>query len=236
MKLKKLASITCILVVYIGISAQDVIVKHKTDYDLHAIHFGFSLGVHYMDFNFKRDLVGGELPGGGNIVADLNTLTPGFNVNIVSDFRMGEYFSFRLTPGIILGQRDVNFIRYGSDSLRTSMSFDSHYIDFPLTFKYKAKRINNYRPFLIAGGAIRWDLASQKESADKLLLKPLGFYYEFGFGVDYFLYYVKVSTELKLSLGINNILNPSLTKTNPEYVKSLSSITSKIIILSFYFE
>ena len=121
------------------------------------------------------------------------------------------------------------------------MKIESSMLDFPLLVKYKAKRINNYRPYLLAGGSVRYDLAAKKnfdeEQKEYVILKPLDVYFETGFGIDFYLPYFKFSTELKLSFGLLNVMNSSkISSTHPEYQRSLTKLNSNIVMFSLHFE
>lgn len=161
----------------------------------------------------------------------------GFNIGIVSNLRLHEYFDLRFLPGLNFGQRDLVYLLYEDYMFRLhTMKIESIFLDFPVIFKYKAARINNFRPYLIGGGSIRYDMASQKKVKEaekpKIRLDPFDVYYEVGFGIDYYLQYFKFSYELKFAVGVFNIVNPD----NTIYTEAIQRLNSKMIILSFHFE
>lgn len=146
-------------------------------------------------------------------------------------------------PGFDFGQRNLGFYyvdKSGKIATADIMKIESSMLDFPLLIKYKAKRINNYRPYIIAGGSVRYDLASKKTFDEDqkiyILLKPIDVYFEVGFGIDYYLQYFKFSTEIKFSLGNLNILNPKIASEHPEYIHALTRLNSQILMLSLHFE
>lgn len=207
-------------------------VQNDPGYDYKWIHFGFTVGLNTMDFGIRR-------PADPYVFADVNRISPGFQVSIVSDLRLAEYFSLRFLPGITFGQRTLYF--YKNDTLfDRKMEIESNFLDFPLLVKYKSKRVNNYRPYFIAGGTIRHDLAARKEyEADSdiyVRLKRFDVYFEFGFGIDYFLQYFKFSTELKLSAGLRNVLVDEPASGSPQYVNSIDRLNSYVVMLCFHFE
>ena len=163
----------------------------------------------------------------------------GFNISIVSSLRLGEYFDLRFLPGLSFGQRDLNYSYWSAGNNRfvtKTMKIESTFINFPLIVKYKAKRIDNYRPYVIGGSSFALDLASQKsikeEEKPKIRLKPFDVYYEFGFGIDYYLTYFKFSTEIKFTVGMFDILRRDETK----YTTAIDKMTSNILYISFHFE
>ena len=67
-------------------------------------------------------------------------------------------------------------------------------------------------------------------------LKPFDYYWELGFGVDSYLQYFKLSTELKLSIGFSDVLVHDYNTSHPQFVSSIDQLLSRIIMLSFHFE
>jgi hypothetical protein len=234
--LKKLFLSVLLLFCLVFTYAQKARVKNDPEYDERPIHFGYTLGFNYMDFRFGRNYNPHDT---GSLYSDLGQPMPGFQVGIISDYRLGEYFNLRFMPSFNFGQRNISFFQ--GNTLINEMKLESSMLDFPLLIKYKAKRINNYRPYLIAGGSVRYDLAAKKNYDEDLkeyiLIKPLDVYVECGFGIDYYLPYFKFSTEIKFSIGLLNVLNKNKTSgTNPQYQDALTRLNSDILMFSLHFE
>ncbi len=200
--------------------------------DTRALHFGFTVGLNSFDFNFKRKLPGDSL------FADVRQVEPGFNVNIVSEYRLNDAFAVRFLPGLVFGQRHISFI-YTDPAKKAQnlgdLLIESNYLDFPVLIKYRAKRLNNFRPYLVAGGSVRYDMAAKKNpklsgTDIRVSLAPLDVYYEIGYGMDFYLQYFKFSTEIKLSLGARDVLETNLQ------MAGVTSLTSKIVEINFHFE
>jgi hypothetical protein len=119
---------------------------------------------------------------------------------------------------------------------KTFYSIKSTFLDFPLLLKYKSRKMNNQRPYLIAGGAYRIDI-SKSGQEDLVRLKPLSAYVEAGVGWDSYLQFFRLSTELKFSFGLNNILDNGPKSTQAQvYSNAFSKLSSNIFTLSFHFE
>lgn len=205
--------------------------------DEKPFHFGFLLGINAMDFGIVNSLVP-ETETGKIYRADVSTLNPGFSVGIISDLRLNRYLNLRFTPGLHFGDRQLSYSVNGIPT--NSLSVQSVPICIPFYLKYSAERKNNYRPYLIWGGGCSIDLGRKK--ADPLLLKPLNFYTEFGVGCDLYFPFFKLAPELKFALGLNDILTPLEQRTTDvdvaekKFTTSLSTLTSRMITLSFNFE
>jgi len=233
--LKRILIILSFVLAFLSTNAQRDIPMNLPKLDNQVAHFGYSLGLNLMDFNIRPSDT--FLPGFDTVYAVEVGRFVGFNINMISNLRLAEYLDVRFLPGLAFGQRNINYkyIKDGQYRLHTMM-IESTFLDFPFLFKYKSARINNWRPFLVAGASGRIDLASQRkinpEEKPKIRLKPFDGYYEVGIGADFFLEYFMFGIELKSSWGIRNIVVYDQTQYS-EYFRKLNS---HMLILSFHFE
>ena len=171
--------------------AQKDMVLNYQGVDHKKIHFGFTIGFNTMDFKLTPSM--NTFVSGTDtlvLIPEINNLSPGFHVSVISDFRLNDDFSLRFLPGISLGQRNILF--YNPDgSVDSEMKIESTFIDLPLSLKYKATRINNTRPYLLAGINVRNDMARNKEFNEDeeiyLKFKSFDIFYEIGVGSDFYL-------------------------------------------------
>lgn len=191
------------------------------------------------------------------IYTEVSMLRPGFHVHALSNLRISRYFDLRFTPGIAFGGvREINYISDEENPAfnpeDSPVKVESNFLEFPILLKYKAKRLNNFRPFLIGGINTRIDLAAAKKTWGRskkednlVLLKTLDFYYELGIGTDFYLKEFKFAIELKYSVGIRNILRTSLNKggellvPDPEdaiYTDVIDGLFSRMFLITFHFE
>jgi len=215
--------------------AQKPKVKNNPEYDYKRLHFGFTLGLNIMDFKVYHS---GENYNIDSLYVDVSQLTPGFHIQIVSNLRVSEYFDLRFLPGISFGQRYLQYIH--NSAIISEMRMESSFLEFPLLLKYKSKRLNNFRPYLIGGFNGRIDMAARKEYDERegihIQLKPFDLYYEVGFGIDFYLPYFKFSIELKAAFGMRNVLVPDADPAEPQYTTSIDRLNSTLVLLSFNFE
>lgn len=236
--------------------AQRQVVKNLTTFDDKRLHFGFTLGLNALDFgivhyptigqNPKFDPATLETVGEKSITADqkiradVASLTPGFTVGIVTNLRMTEYLDLRFLPGMSFGERKLTYnipvVDVNDTGEKQYFSIKSTFLDFPLLIKYKARRMNNQRPYLIGGVAYRVDI-SKTGQEDLVRLKPLSTSIEAGMGWDSYLQFFRLSTELKFSFGLTNILDNGPKSTQLQvYSNAFSRLTSNMFIFSFHFE
>ncbi len=234
-------------------TAQKRKVQNLPSYDEAPYHFGFILGINQMLFtvkpieglSFKKwDPI--ESP---DIFADslfvysvTSTPTPGFTIGILGNLRLGKYFDMRFIPSLSFGERVLNYdIRAYKDGesqrIETTKSITSTIIDFPLEFKYKSKRLNNFRAYVLAGASYTLDLASQKKAAQNsndvtVKIQKNDVVLSVGFGFDFYTSYFKFGTQVKMGYGINNMIKYE----GNLYTDSIESLRSKVFLLSFTFE
>jgi len=230
------------LLVPILVIAQRSMPKNLPNYDRKKLHFGFTVGLNTMDFTIQKadDFLNNSV--NNNIYAIENQAKLGFHIGPVSNLRLGEFFDLRLLINLSFGQRDLTYWVVQDTSAANiqltphTMKIASTFIEFPLLLKYKALRVNNYSPYLIAGINPKIDLAARKkikeEEMPKIRLSNRDIYYELGFGIDFYLTYFKLSTEIKYSAGIMDVL----VRDDTEYTSTIKKMNSRMIMFSLHFE
>ena len=204
-------------------------------YDNKKIHFGFTMGINSMDFRIKQ-------------IANITNLDSlyvlesqnqkGFNLGIVSNFRLGKVFDLRFLPRLVFSERIIEYsFLDGQKKIYTqSKPIESTFIDFPILIKYKSERYNNFRTYLLGGMKYGMDIASQTDIDDEgekiVKLKKHDVAAEIGFGMDFYLEYFKFSPQIKLSFGVIDLLS----KDETIYTKSVEKLTTNSWLLSFTFE
>jgi hypothetical protein len=209
--------------------------KNLPRYDNEKMHFGFTLGINSLDFNIKHNE---EVMFQDSLFVLHSNNQKGFNLGIVSNFRIGKFTDFRFIPTLVFGER--NLIYYFSDTINEittiKKTIESTLIDFPFYVKYKSERYNNFRTYVLFGVKYSLDIASQKNIVDVeqvvLKLNPNDLMGEIGFGMDFYLEFFKFSPQIKLSSGVLNLLN----KDNSVYTTSIKNLYTNGWMLSFTFE
>ncbi len=217
--------------------------KNLPNYDNRRVHFGFSVGANVMDFGIIRDENFLNTSNIDEIYSIENKRYTGFSLGPIVNFHLGEYFDFRTLVILTFGQRDLQYqaLVNNNNSVRGklelhTMKLSSTYMEFPLLLKYKGKRFNNFRPYIIGGVNPKYDMASRKKSNDgeipNVHLKKFDVAGELGAGFDFYLLYFKFSIELKYSIGLKN----NLVYNKTQYTTAIERMTSNVWMLSFHFE
>ncbi len=206
-------------------------------YDQRRIHFGFLLGFAVLDYHVYNSGLRTEANDGIARYAEVTKLNPGLILGIVTDFRVCKNLNFRILPGISFGQRDLVFVDEDGNQIdEEPIKIKSTFVECPFLFKYGAKRLTNFRPFVVAGVTPRFDLAKDKQ--DHLNFRSMDCYADVGAGLDFYLTYFRLSVELRGSFGLSDIYSDTQSD-DPEdvpYCQAISRMRSRWWGIVLYFE
>lgn len=215
--------------------AQERKVQNKPYVDYRRLHYGFFVGTHVQDMEFVNN--GYVTADGETWYADIAHYSPGLTVGVLADLRLNNHFSLRLMPSMHFGQNDVVFREQGSGDV-SRQQIKATYIAVPFNVKCAAERFNNYRPYMTFGVSPMVNLTVKKQK--QLLVKRFDAMLEFGFGCDFYLPFFKLIPELKFAFSPLDILqkerNDLLDSNLLKFTDSVDRVSSKMIILTFYFE
>jgi len=220
------------LLLFFGLSlslvAQRSLPQNIPGFDKKVFRFGYSVGINWMGFSLdptSRD----------SFQLDVKQ-HPGININLITSLNLSKYLDLRCTPGIQFSQRDVKVTKKGSNAEIWDAKVESVYFEMPFLLKYRSERVNNYAPFLVVGVAPKFDLTGgeiENWKPVKRLVKSFDLFPELGFGVDFYTQKVKVTTELKFSVGILNVFrSPDDDVEYALYSGGVDRLMSKMVILS----
>lgn len=214
-------------------------IQNRPYVDQRRFHYGFSVGLNLQDYELKNTnfvTEDGEL-----WYADVANYSPGFCVGVLGELYLNKYLALRLLPTLHFGSKDLVFRNYNApeDAEQSErQQIKSTYISLPLDLKFSAPRFNNYRPYMMVGVNPMYDLSTKK--GERLRFKPMDVFLEFGFGCDYYFPFFKFIPELKFCLGLSNIINPDKNDLSDQslakFRDAVSEGSSKMIVLTFYFE
>ena len=199
-------------------------------------HLGFSVGLNTMDFSFHHN--GFITEEGQTWFMEQPSFSPGFCVNGLFNLRLNNYFSLRLNPGMYFGNRVVKFFDT-TNGQEEKQDIKSAYIVVPVDLKFSSQRMHNIRPYMVAGVMPAFDV--MKKKTDFLRTNTTDFMISVGFGCDFYLPYFKLIPELKFCFGLTDAINhdrPDLVDDplRTGVSSSVKRATTKMVVLSFYFE
>ncbi|MDR1004782.1 MAG: PorT family protein [Prevotellaceae bacterium] len=223
------------LMAFTTASAQQQRVQNRPYIDQRRWHYGFLAGIHTQDYRLVNTGITTEA--GQTWFADVPEYSPGFSVGVLGELYLTRLLALRIVPTLHFGDKRVVF-REQTGGEQYVQNMKSAYLSIPVDLKFAAERVNNYRPYVMAGIAPTYDFSVKKHGA--LLVYPFDCYVELGVGCDFYLPYFKLIPELKFCFGLSNLLNTRRTDLTDlsltQYTQAVSKITSRMIVLSFYFE
>lgn len=234
--MKLIYSLALVLLSFSGIYAQGFFNKEKVLNNRNYLEerrwsWGYYLGFNSLDF--KIDRIEESEP-------VLVTKNIGFNVGLIGNVKINNYIDLRLEPGVIFSNRNFDFTQFGDDEVARLRETRSSYVYVPLVVKFSTKRLNNFKPFVTGGIAYAHNLSSNESnpsdnSAGQFRLKTANYFYEVGFGIDFYLEYFKFTPSIKGIFGINDELIKDQNPDSP-WTGNLDDLTTRGIFINFTFQ
>lgn len=212
---------------------------YREEQDTKPYYFGLSLSAVYSRFQLEHDP--SFLQQDSILVAEPGN-TPGISLRLVAALNLTNRFELRFNPGLIFSDRPILYQlnrQYPGDydqGYSVKKSVESILTTFPLDLKFKSDRIGNFRVYMLGGGKIDIDLASnakKRKADDQVKIGKYSYGVEGGIGFNFYRKSVTVSPELKISNGINNLhdRNPVLN-----YSRVIDRIQSRMVIFTIHLE
>lgn len=222
-------------------------VKNLPYYDQRRLHWGFCLGIDMNDVTFVQAT---PPEGVTNWTACCPQVNPAFIVGLMGDMAITEHLNLRLSPLMRFQQRNVTFRsetmvqdeggNLQPHVLQSEQKLKTTYLELPLSLKVSTRRINNYRPYLVAG--VQADIDMSHEKKTPIVFNRFDFGVHIGLGCDFYLRYFKFAPELRFNLGLVDMLDHNRKDLEEEplemlhYTQSLTSARNISMSLIFWFE
>ncbi len=214
-------------------------VLNLPDHDDKSYHFGIHLGVNRSHFSFThhplfltRDSV--------TVVESINST--GINLAWLVNLRMGEHFDLRTYPlSLIFTEKAFLYhLKYpdfpGGESATVLKKVQGITLALPIQIKFSSDRINNFKVFMMAGGRIEYDMASNagaKNAEDLIKLKALDYGVDASIGFHFYFPYFVLTPEVKIGWGLNNLHSRD---ENLKYSNVIDKINSRSLTFSLTVE
>ena len=228
---------------YFSIFSQYPFVREKIEnlpnFDKKILHYGYFVGLNDYDFKF-------EYSSNYYTLLNLNDIeiekSNGFNVGLIGDLRINDFFNLRFEPGLYANQRkliypDQDGLNSENDKIR---EIKSTYIHLPLLIKFSSLRINNFKPYVVGGISSSLNLSSNEKNNDDnsnnvFRMKTNSLYYEVGFGIDFYLTYFKFSPSIRGIFSLKNELVKDNDLNSP-WTSNIENLYSRGLLINFTFE
>lgn len=211
-------------------------------------HMGFQLGLNLMSYGITDSNQPIAPLGDEVLYARVSSLLPGFCVAFVMDVRLSKHLNLRITPGLEFAQRTISYATkdgpfegwaIGVDKIRTQNLLCIP-ITVPVYLKWSANRERNYRPYLLVGGGVAFNVNPSKVD-DYVQTKVFDGFVEGGFGCDFYFSWFKFCPQLTYRVGFANqiqTIDTYITSTNEQqiFTTPISRMLNRELVLTFNFE
>ena len=211
-------------------------VLNNENFDKPSLSWGYFLGVNNYDYNF--DYVSDTF--------DIQTEKSfGFNVGLIGNFRISDFFDIRFEPGLVMSNRNLIYdpLSFNQTEFQENIhkrEIKSTYIHLPVLLKISTKRVNNIKPYILGGVSTALNLSSKEKSVNDNSLgefrtKRNVFFYELGFGIDLYLEWFKFSPSIRGVFAMSDEHVPDNDIISP-WTNNIKFMKTSGILINFTFQ
>jgi hypothetical protein len=207
------------------------------EHDYKAYYFGISLG--FNRGSFHSELHPSYLSQDSILTAE-PTWSAGFNLGLSATARLSKRLEFRFNPQLIFTERNIQYnLRYPDffdNAYTVHKKVESVITSFPFQLRFLSDRIGNFRVYMMGGGKIDMDLASNaqaRKADDMLKIQRMDYGIEAGIGFKFYYPSFILAPEIKISNGSGNLHSRS-DKLN--YSRVLGDMRSRMIVFTLHLE
>ena len=211
-------------------------VLNNENFDKPRLSYGYYLGLNSYDFNidYKSNL------------KDIQVIkSTGFNVGLIGNLRINDFFDIRLEPGLVMSNRTLSYsgtyfegLIFNENELEREIR--STYIHIPLLLKISTKRINNIKPFVVGGISTALNLSSNQDNPEdnsqgNFRLIKNNLFYEMGIGIDIYLTWFKFTPSIR---GVFSLLDEHIKDLDPDspWTRNISKMQTRGVFINFTFQ
>lgn len=209
--------------------------RNNPNYDQRKLTYGFLIGLHSSTYQIKYSdkFVTPEFD---TVYAIQPQWSPGFVLGLIVNYRIGDFFDLRLTPGVAFYEHRLNYLYKEKGKPRIDEQLvETTMVEFPILLKYKSERRGNVRMYMIGGVKPAIEASGKKNidnSVASLEVKGFSTNLDIGFGFDLYYPLFKFSPEIRFSRGITDILD----NNRNTYGQHLKSVNTNTVTIYFLFQ
>jgi len=215
---------------------------NQEDHDDKRIRFGITLGSNRSHFAFTHNPIFLTRSPLDSITVIESVNSTGVSLAWLVNLRLSNHFDLRTYP-VNLSFTERNFLynlRYpdkpaGEDSV-TEKKTQSISLSIPVQIKFSSDRINNFKVYMIAGGKIEYDLASNagaKNAEEQIKLRKFDYGAEVGLGFHFYFSMFVLTPEIKMGWGLGNL---HARDKNLKFSNVIDKINSRSVFFSLTVE
>jgi hypothetical protein len=154
--------------------------------------------------------------------------------------RLSPRFEARFNPQLSFAERTIAYTLSKPDliepGLQVNKTVESVIVTFPLQVKFRSDRIGNFRVYMLGGGKLDYDLASNaqaRKAEDMIKIEKMDYGIEAGMGFNFYFKSFIFSPEVKISNGLRNM---HARDENLKYSSVIDRIQSRMVVFSIHLE
>jgi opacity protein-like surface antigen len=226
------------LITFSFFNASAQVEQHRAEHDNLKYYFGATLGYNLGSLSAQKS---DKFLMDDSVLVAEPASSAGISIGFHATAKLSKHWQIRFNPQLILGgaryfNYTLNSKYITNEPIEQRFTLPTTLVSFPISFKFNSDRIDNFRTYLLFGAKADVDLSAGSAARNQegyIKLKKYTYGVEAGVGFNLFLRFFTLTPELKISYGLNNILdrNPDL-----KYSSVFSSVASRMIMFSLHFE
>ncbi|MFZ1453169.1 MAG: outer membrane beta-barrel protein [Ferruginibacter sp.] len=215
---------------------------NQEDHDDKRVRFGITLGSNRSHFAFTHNPSFLNQAPLDSITVIESVNSTGVSLAWLVNIRLGKHFDLRTYP-VNLTFTERNFLynlpypdRPAGEDFVTEKKTQSISLSIPVQIKFSSDRINNFKVFMIGGGKIEYDLASNagaRKAEEQIKLKKFDYGAEVGLGFHFYFPMFVLTPEVKMGWGIGNLHSRDQFL---KYSSTIDKINSRSVFFSLTVE
>ena len=163
----------------------------------------------------------------------------GFALGLSATVKLTNRFEGRFNPQLSFMDRNIFYkLRIPDRDLGTDVTkkVESVIVSFPVQLKFNSDRIGNFRVYMLGGGKVDFDLASNaraRKAEELVKIQKLDYGIEAGVGFNFYFQSFIFSPEIKISNGLGDIHSRD---KNLKFSSVLDKMQSRMIVFSIHLE
>jgi hypothetical protein len=215
---------------------------NQEDHDDKRIRFGITLGSNRSHFAFTHHPVFLNQVPLDSIAAIESVNSTGVSLAWLVNIRLSQHFDLRTYP-VNLTFTERNFLYNlnfpdgpGGEAAVTEKKTQSISLSIPVQIKFSSDRINNFKVYMIGGGKVEYDLASNagaRKAEEQVKLKKFDYAVEAGLGFHFYFPMFVLTPEVKMGWGLGNLHSRD---KNLKFSSTIDQINSRSVFFSLTVE
>lgn len=210
---------------------------NQEEHDDKPYYFGITLST--IRSRFHTELHGNFLRQDSIMVAEpLNS--GGFALGLLATTRLSNRFEARFNPQLAFLDRSIYYrLKYEDPNDKGKVAekrIESVLVTLPVQLKFRSDRIGNFRVYMLGGGKVDVDLASNaraRKADDLVKIHKFDYGVEAGLGFNFYFPSFIFSPEIKISNGLGNLHSRN---ENLKHSNVIDRIQSRMIVFSIHLE